>query len=434
MKLRAGALTLFTAMLFAAPAFAAAPNSMILTQPDATANLSALEVVIPAGLDRQRPTQSGIAALAAETILQTPVAAVPGQKPLALEHAIAAQGAALSYSVEAHDVRFYLEGLPRTYPQALALFEQVLAKPDFSVPTLDAARSALDRKRAQSERLPLSVGIDMLDRAFYANSDAGLPPYGLPVIVAETAPADVQRFYAAHYRRTGSLVSATGDLRAIPAASLRQILDVLPAGASPVVVSRTPRLPAASHELIARRNVAVPWLVAQYHAPELGSKDFGAMLVLTSFLQRTLADVSSLPTVETQSGAERGTGALYNFDARPANIVIYIDGGQGDPSRTFATALTVINVLGRAKLGGDLSQMKTYAVGRFLESSQTLQDRAWLAGVFASHHLGTDYVAQTVKAIDATTAVDLQRVALRYFGIPTIALVLPRAQEALQSP
>jgi hypothetical protein len=158
------------------------------------------------------------------------------------------------------------------------------------------------------------------------------------------------------------------------------------------------------------------------------------MLVLTSFLQRTLADVSSLPTIETQSAAQSGTGALYNFDARPANIVIYIDGGEGDPSRTFATALTVINVLGRAKLGGDLTQMKAYAVGRFLESSQTLQDRAWLAGVFASHHLRTDYVAQTVKAINATTADDLQRVALRYFGIPTIALVLPRTQEAMQSP
>ncbi|HKU67616.1 MAG TPA: hypothetical protein VJP85_07570, partial [Candidatus Baltobacteraceae bacterium] len=122
------------------------------------------------------------------------------------------------------------------------------------------------------------------------------------------------------------------------------------------------------------------------------------------------------------------------FDARPANVIIYVDGGLGDPTRTFATALTVVNVLGHAKLGGDLDEMKSYAAGRLLEDTVTMQDRAWFAAVFASRGVTGDYFSRALKAIDSTTAADLQRVASRYLGAPTIALVLPRTKQSVQSP
>jgi hypothetical protein len=154
------------------------------------------------------------------------------------------------------------------------------------------------------------------------------------------------------------------------------------------VAVQMPKLQSSSRQLIARRDVPVPWLVAQYPAPDLRSKDFGAMMILTAFMQRTLADVSEVPGLATKSGASRGVGAYYNFDTQPANVIIYVDGGLGDPTRTFATALTVVNVLGQAKL----------------------------------------------KEMNATTGADLQRVASRYLALPTIALVLPRSQPSQSTP
>ncbi len=162
------------------------------------------------------------------------------------------------------------------------------------------------------------------------------------------------------------------------------------------------KLPSTSQQIIARRDVPVPWLVAQYPAPDLRSRDFGAMLILTAFVQRTLGDVSEVPSIATRDASQRGVGAFYNFDTYPANIIIYVDGGLGDPTRTFATALTVVNVLGHAKLGGDLSEMKSFAAGRFLEDTQSMQDRAWLAGIFASRHESGDYVATIMKAINSS--------------------------------
>jgi predicted Zn-dependent peptidase len=78
--------------------------------------------------------------------------------------------------------------------------------------------------------------------------------------------------------------------------------------------------------------------------------------------------------------------------------------------------------------------MKTFAVGRFLNQTTSLRDRAWLASVFAGQQLPPDYVAQTIVAINKVTASDLQRVAVRYLGLPNIALVLPREPQQTPSP
>lgn len=331
-------------------------------------------------------------------------------------------------------MRFYLEGLAGSYSNLLDLFRAALSKPDFSPATLASARSALVAKIAQTQRAPLTVGIDMLNRAFYQDS-AGMPPYGLPATLANFDTADAQAFYAAHYRSGDAIVSAVGNTAVLPNAAFAALVSGLAPGTSSPQKVRMPKLPSTTRQLLARRDVTVPWLVAQYPAPDLQSKDFGAMMILTAFLQRTLADVSEVPAIATRSAAQRGVGAYYNFDARPANVIIYVDGGLGDPTRTFATALTVVNVLGHAKLGGDLADMKSYAAGRLLEDTVTLQDRAWFAAVYASRGVtGSDYFTRAIKAINATTSADLQRVASRYLGAPTIALVLPREQQSVQTP
>lgn len=416
---------LLAASILACSLLAARANAAtIVSQPDATIPIAGTEVVLAAGLDRQTPSQNGLAALVAESILRTPV----GPSALPLRGALAADGAAISYEVDPRGVRFYLEGLASSYPAALQLFASALAKPSFTAATLRSARAHLDAKNAREQQIPLTVGVEMLNRSFYRNSDAGLPPLGLPETLARLGPAAAAGFFAAHYRRGDAVISTVGDIAAIPSAIYAHLLDGLRPGISSRVSVVQPKLKVTSQQLIARRDVPVPWLVAQYPAPALRSKDFGPMLVLAAFMQRTLADISQIPSVATLSNQQRGIGALYNFDTSPANLVLYVDGGQSDPSRTFATALTVVNVLGHAKLSGDLTEMKAFAAGQFLQGAQTLQQRAWLGAVFASEHLPGDYDTWVRRAVEATTAADLQRVAGRYLGVPTIALVLPRAQ------
>ena len=395
-------------------------GAAIVRQDDPAADLIGTQLRVAAGLDRQTPAQNGLAALVAQAILETPV--VNGAS---LQEAVAERGGSILFDAGPHDVRFYLEGLPATYPAMLAFFSGALAHPDFSAPSLGRARAALNARIAQSQSFPLAVGLQMLNRTFYANSDAGMPPLGLPQTLAGFTSSDAQAFYAAHYVRGDAVLSAAGKIGGVPSGDFDALLAALRPGTSVPAKVVLHQIGSSSQQLIARRDIPVPWLIAQYKAPDLRSRDFGAMLVLTSFLERTLADVAGVPTLATASGAQRGVGATYNFETSPASVVVYVDGG-GNPSQVFATALTIVNVLGHAKLQGDLGDMKTFAIGRFLEQTTTLRDRALLAGSFVSQRLEPDYTAQAIAAIQKTTASDMQRVAVRYLGLPNIALVRPR--------
>lgn len=422
------AAVLLLAALVLCASLPARASAVVVEQPDVSADLAGTEVLLQAGLDRETPKQNGLAALVAQAIVLTPV-----EGGIPLQDALSANGGSITYAVDPRGVRFYLEGLSGSFPTLIDLFRSALAKPDFSEKTLSAARAAVSDRIAQAQRAPLTVGIDMLNRAFYQDS-AGMPTYGLPATLESFTARDLQAFFDEHYKRGDAVVSAVGNISNVPNASFTSLTAALPEGTSPAVSVPAPKPESTTRQLLARRDVSVPWLVAQYPAPDLQSKDFGAMLILTSFLQRTLADVSEVPAIATRSATQRGVGAYYNFDARPANVIMYVDGGLGDPTRTFATALTIVSVLGHAKLGGDMTDMRSYAAGRLLEDTVTLQDRAWLAAVYASRGDTGDYFKRALKAIDSTTADDLQRVASRYLGAPTIALVLPRSQQSVQSP
>ncbi len=395
---------------------------VIATQEDARASLVGVEFAVPAGLDRERLTQSGLAALTAESILRTPVDGIP------LEEAIAAHGGAIRFTVEPAGVRFYVQALASDAPDVFTLFTRALAAPDFSPATLDEARERLVRAIGRQQEEPLEVGVEMLDLSQSGGNNTGLPVLGNPVSLMQLGPSDVQSFYRAFYRRGGSSVSAVGRVDALGDMAIDRIAQTLPPGNSGMVRTGLRGLPATGqHELVAHRDIGAPWLVVSYGAPSVKSADFGTMLVLAAFLQRTLGDIAQVPGTVTPTLASQAVGATYDYDSSVPSLVLYVDGGIGQPSQTFGTALSVVGVLGRTKLVGSIDQFKRIAASRFLLDASPLEARARLAGMFVRRTGSADYIDATLRAINATTATDLQRVARRYLAKPTIALVLPRA-------
>ncbi|HEY9086403.1 MAG TPA: insulinase family protein [Candidatus Tyrphobacter sp.] len=394
----------------------------LVSQSDSSAALVGVEFTIAAGLDRERLRQDGLAALVAQSVLETPSAG-----GVSLSDAIAAHGGSVAFTMEAHDVRFYVEALATDAPAVLALFERAAASPDFSAATVRAARDALMREIAGSQQEPLQVGIEMLDFAQANGGNSGLPLFGTPASLVQLAPADASAFYRTYYRRGGSSISAVGRVDALGARALESFATMLPVGATAAVKTVTTPLHGNGHELVARRSISAPWLVVRYGAPSLGNADYGPMLVLAAFLQRTLSDIGEIPGTITPTLASRAVGAEYNFDRVPGELVLYVDGAiDSDPNRTFGAALSVVNILSATRLQGSIAQFKTIAAGDFATRASTLEARAWLGGAFTRRTGSADYLRVTLRAIAATTPGDLQRVARRYLASPTIALVLPR--------
>jgi predicted Zn-dependent peptidase len=400
----------------------------IVRQSDPQAALVGVEVVIPAGLDRQTIRQNGLAALTAQTILQTPVT-VTGASPVALERAITASGGSIRFAIDPDNVHFYVEALAQDAPAVLAMFRQALTTPDFAPATVVDARTALSTKLAQSSQYSqyaLQVGVDMLNQASAAQANAGFPALGTRTSLAQLVPSDAATFYRTYYRRGGAVVSAVGRLDALGVTDLSSLASALPDGTTSAVATRVAPLEGASREVIAHRDIAAPWLVAQYPAPDVASRDFGPMLVLSAFLRRTLSDIAQVPGVVSPTFMSRAVGADYAYDRAPAHLVLYVNGGIGNPTRTFATALSIVSVLAATRLQGSIDQFKAQAAGDFATGATTLETRAWLAAVFARGDASPDFLNRALQAISNTTPSDVQRVARLYLGNPTIALVLPR--------
>lgn len=394
------------------PSATAYDGATILAQPDASARLVGVEYFVRAGLDRQQIRQDGLAALTAQTILDAPVAG-----GTSLRDAVERGGGAISFEVEDGDVAFYLQTLSTDADAQLGLLAGALANPGITDATVDRAREQLARRVAADGASPLAIGLNMLDQ----------PPYGNAMTLARYGATEVRAFYARAYVRGGSVVSAIGNVAALSTTALQSLAHALPAGTSKPAAAK-PQLPkAASHQIIARREVEAPWLVARYGAPAPGSRDFGAMLVLAAIVDGTLAELSNVPGTISHSFATDSAGTIYDFGARPSSIVVYMAGGMGDPTQTFGTGLAIVGALSGSKLKGSLATFKARAEGRFVGDATSLQDRAWLAGSFALAGASTDYLNATLAQIAAVTPDDVQRVARAYMRHPTVALVLPRS-------
>jgi predicted Zn-dependent peptidase len=306
------------------------------------------------------------------------------------------------------------------------MFRAAVASPAADPATVRDARSRLIERIAENQQIALQVGIDMLDATQAGSANEALPEYGIPALLAQLGPSDVQAFHSQFYVNGGSYVSAVGRVDALGSDALASLATALPAGETQPISVMLPKLEGSSRHLVAERNVPSPWLIAQYPAPPIGSKDFGPMLVLSAFMQRTLSDMVQMPGVVSPTFASHAIGAVYEFESHSPNLLLYVNGGIGDPNRSFLTALSIANILSSTKLEGSIDDFKTLAEGNFLTSTSTLATRAWLAVEFDEHGQEPDYINRTLTAISQTNAADLQRVARNYLGNPTIALVVPR--------
>ncbi len=401
------------------PMLSSYSSAKIIQQNDAASSLTGLHVFVQAGLDRQTPAQSGIAALVAECVLRS----APSPRAGSLRSYAAAQGGSISYDVDGQYVRFYVEATTSNFRAAVSALEAVLRHPDLDAQTVNDARIFLNQKATESEKIPLTVGLEILNAALSTDTDAGLPQYGSPATLAGITSADAQAFYRAFYRRDSAVISAVGSLAGLRAEDFSGVADALPPGSSRPVNVKIGALGGNSHRVLARRDIGVPWIVAGFPAPSPQSRDFGAMLLLASVVDNMLENKG----VTTRPMSERSFGALYNFDQRPANFVIYANGATGDPSKTLATVFSVLTVFSHSPLNKEaLEKTKSIASGSFANSAVTLEDRSWLAANFVSQGLRPDYLKRALQAIAKTSAADVQRVGTRYLQNPTLAYVLPR--------
>ena len=390
--------------------------AQLIGEVDTDAPVSGVQIFVAAGLNRQGPNQSGIAALTAECIMRTPVNGMP------LRDAVATNGGYVSYTVDGRSVHYYLEGRPDALPSLVTLVARAVAMPDFSPATFSAARAALIARIGESQSNALAVAIEMFRRSYYS-AGAGQPALGTAVALAQLSAHDAQTFYQSTYTRAAVSASAVGRLSPELARALGSLAGGLHEGAVATVDDTAKPIPAEAPRIVAHRDVSAPWIVVGFAAPAPGSADFGAMLVMQSLL----SDAFERSSTTTLGFVEKSVGALYLYDSSPASMVVYVNGALVDPSLALRELLVVSRSLSLKPIGASgLLHYKAAAEGQFLTDSVNLSDRSYLLGTFAAQGLGADSINTALAALERTTPADIQRVAKMYLQRYIVALVLPR--------
>lgn len=413
------------AMLGAAPRTTAVdvPGVRAYARSDDGALLTGIVFSVDAGLDREASREDGLAALVAESILQTPVAADDGRPRLPLTDAVDGRGASLGYVILPREVRFYLEGTSAGIAAAVPLVDAALQAPSFDSATLNAARTALALRINDEESDPRFVGRAMLRSSFYRGS-AGGAALGSAATLARLGSADAQRFFAQWYRRGGVVLTMVGRPGATREGALAALAAALPAGsAAPGVVSAK-SLGSQAKRIVTQRDVGAPYVTLGFAAPAFGERDFAATLVVRSLLEGVFDRTSS----STLPIAFRSVGALYDYETAPAHFVLWINGAQIDPEVGLAAVDVVVKRAAAKPLNAaTLARYKESARGEWILETLTLEQRAAAIDSAVTRGLDPDTADQIAAAISRVSAADVQRVAKRYFQRFDVALVLPRS-------
>ncbi len=407
------------------PAFAAAAPAgvpRVIEVVSTSAPVTGMQLFVPAGLDRQPRNRSGLAAVVAQALVQTPVDGT------SLTLAIARAGGSVTYTVDGQETHFYLEATPSRFAEVASLFARALARPDFGPAAVKNAAAFVMQRASEASGDGLSVGAAMFRSIYLAKTNAGLPTWGSAATIAQIAPVDAADFFRENYVARGSIIVGAGA--AVPGLSEgeRAVAAVLPdRHAAEIVASGQLPVKARSRELVTHRDVPAAWIVLGYDAPAPGSPDFAPVLVLESLIGQAVGRGLAPPLVSTPTDAEMPVGSLYLFDTVPSAVIVYANGAGGDPTLAVRTVATVIDTLVAAPLTqAELALAKAQATGNMLFEEATIADRSWLTGNFAREGAGDDYPARVLPAIAAVTPAQLRSAAKRYFTHYTTSIVLPR--------
>jgi zinc protease len=398
----------------AASATTLANGIVVITQKSADTPLVGVQVFLPAGLSQQPTSRSGVAAVTAAVVLHTPVEGAANLSDVALR-----TGAAVTYTIDPDDTRFYLECKASDLPRLMQDLHSALAHPDAA--KFGAARDAAIDTANAAVKDPARVAYAMIRQVQYDGTSYAHPEAGRPVALQALTSSDVDAFAAQYRHGPGTVVAMSGNVTDEALASAKSTFSDFPA-------TTIPRSPTAAplvrgHEVVAHRDVASPWVAIGYAAPAQFSADFPAMLVIESLLGRGV-DVHAFSLGPDAAVPQEFVGGYYQYEAQPGSLVEFYNGPNVDQDlRNLQSGI------GRLRGGllppEILDQARRSALGDFLASVATLDDQSWLLGRAAQSPSGAAYENALPVRIASVTASDVQRVARKYLSTQTVAVLLP---------
>ncbi|HEY9642961.1 MAG TPA: insulinase family protein [Coleofasciculaceae cyanobacterium] len=275
----------------------------------------------------------------------------------------------------------------------------------------------LEERRMRTDNSPIGKMIEQfLEVALPGN------PYGRPVIGSETdirnlSRQDIQQFYQTYYTPNHIVVGIVGDVDPAAVKQMAQAYFGRFQGRSQAPAIQATAIAQTEPQTITLNLPTQPWYLEGYQRPALTHPDNAVYQMISSLLSggRTSRLYQSLVEQKLALSVDAADG--FPGDRYPNLMLIYALTAPGHTVDQVATALDA-----------ELTRLKTQPVSAAELDRIKTQARAGLLGTLASNQgmasLLPEYEAKTgswrnlfedLKAIEAVSAADVQRVAQDLF-------------------
>lgn len=390
--------------------------------------LVSLEMVVPAGAQHDPEGKAGLATLTASVIDE----GTRRRSSLEIAAEIEQLGGYLTTGAD-WDEGYFATGLLSRHRRAgLGLIAEVLNEPTFPEHEVERLRQQRLTEIVRRRQDPSALAEEKLNEVIYRGTVFANPLIGTAESARSLDRATLVDFYERHYTRDGAALIAVGDLD--PEELLREaeaLFGEMKAPALPAPEIHPPRLDGVSIHIVDRPGAQQTELRLGHAGVARPDPDYIPLILLNTLLGGKFTSRINMNLRERHGYTY---GASTRFVPRRGPGPFIVDAAVATESVGAATA-EVLFELRRIREEPmevqELEETRSYVVGVFPYTFQTIGEVAKRLETLAVHGLPDDYYDRYLEQLASLTREDLLEVARRHIHPDHIAVVAVGPADAL---
>ncbi len=402
---------------------------VVLVKESRSSDLVVIEAVVDAGPRVERHDESGITFFARSMLVR----GTASRSAAEIAQTIEGVGGLLGGGTGTDFTSLYVVTPSRHLGVGMELLADLLTNARFEVRDVEVQRSiGLSRIRQNADQ-PLQRATDLMLEALYPYHPYSQPVLGYEATVAALTREQLIQFYRTHFTAPNMVLSIAGNVTrsaALDAAgrAFKGLRREPPPRRSRWLrlVERALATPAGTAvEVRETRPVAASWISLGYLAVPVGHPDFAALRVMNALLGEGMSS-RLFVQIREKGGMAYQVGSSLPVRSGPSHIRLIAGTDPANTSKVVGAMLAEVERLRAAAPPlEEVEAAKRGVVGRYALSREDLEAQAFYLGWYEILGVGFDYDERFPREIEKVTPEDVARVARRYLGRQTVAIVGP---------
>lgn len=330
-----------------------------------------------------------------------------------------------------NDVTVYTDWFPRTALELMIDMEADRIR-DLAIDPkiVESERGVVySERRSSVDNSPFGTLYEQLEAAAFIAHPYHWPVVGWPSDIESWTMDDLKSHFRMGYSPNNCVMVVVGDVTRVDLEKLaRQYLEPIPAHDPPPPVRTKEPVQLGERRVVVRRAAQLPLQMIAYHVPQSTDPDMPVLDVIDSLLTSGQSSRLYRRMVDRDQTA-LSVNANVRKSLDPGLFTVMIRPRAGvELSRTEKAIYEELDKLQTAEVpAAELRKVKNQLLVSYYQQQKTIAGRANQLGTYEVFQGGYQKMFTSPQEIEAVTAADIQRVAVKYFSETnrTVATLIP---------